>query len=194
MIKKYNLLEPLNTNNLFSFYLILSELKSLFRQGWLQAKISKDICETVAEHSFSMTMLAIYLLNEFPELDNQKVIKMCLIHDLAEAIIGDITPNDTTNQKDKFSLEKQAISKIFTHFHNGDYWIELWNEFESRQSNESIFVKDIDKLDMLLQSLIYEKISTEDLSVFKQSALNSFNLDKIKKHALDIIKQASQNC
>ncbi len=188
MIKKFTLLNnSFQIENILDFYKILAEMKALFRQGWLNAQIDKNICESVAEHSFSMALTAIYLLPLFPELNNEKAIKMCLIHDLAEAYIGDFTPIDGLNHKEKFNLEYNAINQIFAKFPKGNELLTLWNEFENASSPEGEFVRDIDKLDMLLQSLVYEVITDTALSDFQKSALESIKNKQISKIAFDLI-------
>jgi len=61
--------------------------------------------ESVAEHSWMMTLMAFFMKDEFPEVDMDKVIKMCIIHDLGEAFTGDIptfektTTNEATEEE-----------------------------------------------------------------------------------------------
>ena len=57
---------------------------------------SKGRTESVAEHSWRMSLMALLLRHEFPELDMDKVMSMCLIHDLGEAFTGDIPTFDKT--------------------------------------------------------------------------------------------------
>lgn len=189
MIKKYNQREfSNNPANLLEFYQIITELKSLFRQGWLRSKIKKDICESVAEHSFSTAMTAIFLLSDFPELNAFKVIRMCLIHDIAESVIGDIVPDDNVNREDKYFREHLAITNIFSNLKDGQGWISLWEDFDNELSAESLFVKDIDKLDMLLQAKMYAELTNIALSDFYSSAIKSIKNGKLLKIANDILK------
>src|ERR687898_573546 len=76
-------------NNLIEYIL---KLKNIKRTGWLsKAKILR--AESVADHSYSLTALSM-VFSDFLGLDTEKVIKMCIIHDLAESIIGDYMPDE----------------------------------------------------------------------------------------------------
>ena len=57
--------------------------------------------ESVAEHSWMMTLMAFFIKDEFPEVDMDKVIKMCIIHDLGEAFTGDIPTFEKTQENEK---------------------------------------------------------------------------------------------
>jgi putative hydrolase of HD superfamily len=88
-----NLLQGKNTLPIIEAYFEFVQLKQLYRQGWLHKGISLQNCETVAEHSFCVALLALILADEYSvELDTAKVIRMALIHDLGEIYAGDFTP------------------------------------------------------------------------------------------------------
>jgi putative hydrolase of HD superfamily len=88
-----NLLQGKNTLPIIEAYFEFVQLKQLYRQGWLHKGISPQNCETVAEHSFCVALLALILADEYSvELDTAKVIRMALIHDLGEIYAGDFTP------------------------------------------------------------------------------------------------------
>lgn len=57
--------------------------------------------ESVAEHSWMMTLMAFFMKDEFPEVDMDKVIRMCMIHDLGEAFTGDIPSFDKTKENEE---------------------------------------------------------------------------------------------
>lgn len=134
------------------------KLKHLSRQGWIRHGISHP--ESVASHSWSMGVLAITLCPE--HLDLEKIMKMCLLHDLAEVVIGDITPEEHIPNKQE--LEHQAFQKI-AHMH-----LTYFEEYEAGQTEEAQFVKCMDKLDMALQSLVYEHEFGLSLEQFRESA------------------------
>jgi 5'-deoxynucleotidase YfbR-like HD superfamily hydrolase len=107
------------------------------------------------------------------EFDFNKVIQIALIHDVAECIIGDITPEDNISKKDKHQLEYNAMLQITQLLHSATTYessyvipvsqlqehqfMKLFHEYEERQSIESIIVKDLDLLDMILQANTYEQ-------------------------------------
>ena len=172
-------------NNLLTFYDYLHRLKKLHRRGWLLRGVDETICESVAGHMYSMSWLALYFLKDFPELDETKVLKMCLIHDIGESIIGDITPVDDVTPEEKYKREVEAINEIFSQSN----FIELWKEFEAKETPESIFVNDLDKLDLLLQALKYKNELGKSTSEFTQSALSLIKNERILIIAVDLVER-----
>ena len=86
-------------------YYEINQLKQLYRQGWLQHGIPKTLCESVAEHSFSMALLALLLAEAFsPELERQQGLRPALIHDLGGIYAGGFTPDEPHPPKEKHAL------------------------------------------------------------------------------------------
>ncbi|CRK30751.1 hypothetical protein BN1708_015854 [Verticillium longisporum] len=111
--------------------------------------------ESVADHSHRMTFMALLAPQN---LDQAKVVKMCLVHDLAETVVGDITPADGVSREEKTHREEAAMHWMTTHW--GDFGREvhhLWIEFEAGLTPEGEFAQDLDKLEMMLQALEYER-------------------------------------
>ena len=81
-------------------------LKDVARQGWVNAGVSNP--ESVAAHSWGMAVLALKLCPE--NLNLEHVLKLCLVHDLPEVIVGDLTPRDdrTTKAED----ERKAMEQL----------------------------------------------------------------------------------
>ncbi len=176
-----NLLKCKNTIPIIEAYFEFVHLKQLYRQGWLQKGISSQNCESVAEHSFCVALLAMVLADEYSvELDTAKVIRMALIHDLGEIYAGDFTPADNIDKNDKYQLEKQSVVKVLEKLPNGSRWIALWEEYEKAQSRESQFVRQLDRLEMALQASVYEHQGNQDLSVFFASANRSLSSVELK--------------
>ncbi|MDY6898156.1 MAG: HD domain-containing protein [Cyanobacteriota bacterium] len=176
-----NLLQGKDTLPIIEAYFEFVQLKQLYRQGWLHQGISLENCESVAEHSFCVALLALILADEYSaELDTAKVIRMALIHDLGEIYAGDFTPADNINKNDKYKLEKQSIAKVLEKLPNGLKWIALWEEYEIGESAESQFVKQLDKLEMALQASVYEHQGFTDLSAFFASANRSLSSVELK--------------
>jgi len=74
-----------------SFFQKILELKNIPRQGW-KDKLDMDDVESVADHSYSTAIMSM-VLSDLEGLDTEKIIRMALLHDLAESVIGDITPD-----------------------------------------------------------------------------------------------------
>ena len=143
-------------------------LKHLPRSGWVHKNISNP--ETVAAHSWQMSLLAIYLAKDYgKEYDFEKVIKLCICHDLGESMIGDITPKEEA-YKNKPSQELSAIRKLSS---SADFpeLLSLFEEFELKQTKEAMLATDLDAIDMYIQAKDYvTKYPKTDLTEFFQSA------------------------
>lgn len=136
----------------------LMSLKSLNRSGWQRVGIEGP--ESVASHSWGMSALALRLCPE--NLDLSKVLSLCIIHDIPEIIVGDLTPEDDCTNKAKD--EHNAMTQI------APQWLDLFEEYESGETAEAKFVKQIDKLDMALQAMVYRNEQAIDTSQFIESA------------------------
>lgn len=147
-----------------------NHLKALYRQGWLRHGISKEHCETVAEHSLGVALLALFLADaHFPELDKGKLILMGLLHDFGEIYAGDIVPGKMSLEE-KHELERKSVERVFLRLPKGRDYLALWQEFEESRTPEARFMKEIDRLEMGLQASVYEAEGAGDLSVFFDSA------------------------
>ena len=132
-------------------------LKDVVRAGWIRAGVKQP--ESVAAHSWGMAMLATQLCPE--HLNLQRVLELCILHDVTEVIVGDITPHDGIETSVKHRLEMDAIRKM------GIDAEEIFTEYEQQVTEESQFVRYLDKLDMALQAEIYEGQGL-DLNEFKK--------------------------
>ena len=133
-------------------------LKQLPRTGWVRSGINNP--ESVAAHSWGMAILALKLIPD--GLDLAKVLSMCLVHDLPEVRVGDLTPHDdiSTKAQDEYKAMQEMAPE----------WLELFVEYEQGETAEARFVKQIDKLDMGLQALHYQNETNTDLNEFTLSA------------------------
>ena len=134
-------------------------LKHVVRAGWIRAGVENP--ESVAAHSWGMAMLATQLCPE--DLNLQRVLELCILHDIAEVHVGDITPHDNIAPEEKHRQETEAIQEM------GIEASAIFEEYETQETPESQFVRYLDKLDMALQAEIYESQNL-DLSEFKKAA------------------------
>lgn len=156
-------------NDVIRFYLQYAHLKNLYRQGWLKNLIGmehKEKCESVADHSWSLALLAISIIEKY-ELDYNisKCMKLAIIHELGEIYAGDYTPNEQITSEQKHQLEKKAIQRMLGQIDFKNDFLQLWEEFEQKKTKEAIFMKELDQLEFLMQSTVYEL----DVSYLKTS-------------------------
>jgi putative hydrolase of HD superfamily len=158
-----------------------AQLKNLYRQGWLKRGISKMDCETVADHSFGVALLGYTLAEEYrKDLDSNHVMKLGLFHEVGEIYAGDITPKDGVSLEDKSQREYESVKNVFKNMPNPDKYISLWQEFEEGKTPESIFVKQIDKLEMILQANLYERLDYTNLHEFFEGIQKSITSPELK--------------
>lgn len=156
---------------LIQAYFELCQLKQLFRQGWLRRGIPREVCESVAEHSFGVAVLAMWLVQTYyPQLDQKKVLGMALLHDFGEIYAGDIVPGDQVTEQEKHSRELAAVRQVFDKFPDGAGYLQLWQEFEAGETLEAKFIRQIDRLEMGLQASVYTAQGFTGLEQFFASA------------------------
>lgn len=129
--------------------------------------------ESVAEHSWMMTLMAFFMRDEFPEVDMDKVIRMCIIHDLGEAFTGDIPTFEKTAANEQ-TEEEVLYSWVNTLPENyAAEMISLYDEMAKRETIEAKVYKAIDSLEALIQHNI------SDLSTWipKEYELNKIYAD-----------------
>jgi putative hydrolases of HD superfamily len=172
-------LSSLKITAAIEFATLVGRLKSTPRTGWVRRNVPQY--ESVADHSWRVAILSFLLLGNNDSNQNSingtaidigKVIQLALVHDLAECIIGDITPEDNVLKIDKQRMEHDAMIQITkllqvaisdtttkeeANVLNNNVLMKLFNEYEERETIESIVVKDLDLLDMILQADEYER-------------------------------------
>jgi len=164
------------------FFKIAANLKNISRQGWID-KLSIDNPESVADHTFSMAVIGM-IISDLENLNSEKILKMILLHDLAESEIGDIVP-DKMDVEEKQRLENSAFEKIIKNLPDPliEKYTELWKEYQENNSLESQIVHQIDKLEMALQAKIYQSqgYPKEKLETFLESARLTITHRKLKE-------------
>lgn len=137
---------------ILNFYTAAEKLKSVMRHSWLS---NGERQESVAEHTWMMGLLAMILLPHVDKkLDQQKVLRMIIIHDLAEAVTADMPVwEGQENKVAKQEAEEQAIVEMLAKLDDStaqDLYA-VWKEYEDRVSDEAHFVKLIDTFDVVAQ-------------------------------------------
>jgi putative hydrolases of HD superfamily len=131
------------------------KLKRVKRRGWIK-KVGIKNPESVADHSFRVALLGAYASEVF-HLDSTKVMRMSLIHDLAESIIGDKLPGEKRSERVHREEESAALGRIFRKLPEvaRNRFISDWEELVENSSREARAVWQIDKLEMGLQMKEY---------------------------------------
>ena len=174
--------------NLVSFFRIVCNLKTIKRSGWIH-KSNITSPESVADHSYSMCMMSM-ILAEIMNLDSGYIMKMVIIHDLAESMVGDHMP-DNISSEEKHLLEDKAMKKIISKLPNSlrKNYLRIWNEYINNITVNAKFVHNMDKLEMALQAKEYEfeGYPKEVLQPFIKSAT-----DYISKERFDLVFEILQ--
>lgn len=147
---------------------LAEKLKRIKRAGWVKKAKMRD-CESVADHTFRVALLSA-LLAKRRGLDVGRATVMALLHDLPEAITGDITPGEKFDKKMLEDGAFRAISKRLGKDLRG--WLSgIWEDYRKGKSEEARLVKDLDKLEMAIQAFEYSEEGVKGLSGFVESAL-----------------------
>ena len=173
---------------LLDFFNTVANLKTIPRQGWID-KLELENPESVSDHTYSMTMMAL-IFSEIKKLDTLRVLKMSLIHDLAESHTGDLTPTEISKDE-KINLEKNTMEKTLKDIPEEQrcQLSEIWREFLEQKTPESILVHELDKLEMALQAIIYKKNGNQTVQSFLQSAEKEIKIPELKELFRKIINQ-----
>jgi putative hydrolase of HD superfamily len=135
-----------------------SALKTAPRTGWALRGIAAP--ESVAAHAHGVALAALLLLELVDEpLDRARVLAMAILHDLPEAVTGDLSLGASALLPSgaKRVMEECALADLLGGLECVDSWRELWAEYEARRTPEANLVRDADRLDLLLQALAYEE-------------------------------------
>lgn len=106
--------------------------------------------ESVADHSWRLALMAMLVTDEFPALDMNKVIRMCLIHDLGEAFTGDIpsfekTADDSTREDSVFQNWIDSFPAPYA-----QEWTQLLQEMNARRTQEAKLYKALDNMEAVI--------------------------------------------
>lgn len=157
--------------------------------------------ESIADHMYRMSLMTFLCPPSLaPKLDLNKCMKMCLIHDMAESIVGDITPVDGIPKPEKSRREAETMDYISNRLLGkvygglaGQEIRAIWQEYEDSKTIDSHFVHDIDKMELILQMVEYEKRVDKclDLGEFAYVATKVV-LPETKEWAQEILRERDE--
>lgn len=192
------------------FLSLAGELKRVRRQGWIDRGV--DLPESVADHSWSVALLAWSLAAGRNDLERERVLLLGLVHDLPEALAGDTTPFDNLRDasghiptaqfdlppvytedldRQKQAAESAALEEMLTGLPASlaEDIRSAWWEYEEARTPEARFVKQVDKLETLLQAERYRMEQPElVLESFRHGArrdITDWQLRELLTRALD---------
>lgn len=142
-------MNPAELHGLLAFLRHAERLKTVTRTSWT----SEGKQESTAEHSWRMSLFALSLRPWFPELDFARVLGLVVVHDLGEAIQGDISAVQQAGAPPKLDQERQDLLQLLAPAPQTvrDQTVTLWEEYNAAVTPEARFVKAVDKLETILQ-------------------------------------------
>lgn len=158
--------------------------------------------ESIADHMYRMSLISMFAPASLrPRLDIAKCMKMCLIHDMAELLVGDITPVDGVPKPEKSRREAATMDYLTGSLlrnvpggaTTGDEVRAIWQEYEDSQTLDSHFVHDVDKMELLLQMVEYEKRGGGRLDLGEFAYVSrKVVLDEMKIWADEVIREREE--
>ena len=166
---------------ILDFLRAAERLKSTTRTGYTSAGTQ----ESVAEHTWRLCLMAVVLAPAFPDVDFAKLVKICIIHDLGEAIHGDVSAPEQARRAasglatGKSELERRDLQELLAPLPVAlrDEIASLWDEYEAAESPEAKLAKGLDKLETIMQH--NQGLNPPDFDY-------RFNLGYGRKHTADI--------
>jgi len=109
--------------------------------------------ESVADHTWRLTLLAMTFADQLPDIDHLRLMKICVLHDLGEAIDGDIPAPEQDQSAPKSDKERRDFLTLIASLPKAIHqeFIDLWDDYENMSSIEARVAKALDKIETILQ-------------------------------------------
>jgi len=132
-----------------AFISAAERLKDTERSGWT----SSGRRDTVAGHTWRVCLMALAIHPAFPETDLARLLRICILHDLGEAVHGDIPAPEQSAQADKSVAERRDLVEFLTPLPEAlrAEFVAAWDEYEAASTPEAQLAKALDKLETILQ-------------------------------------------
>jgi putative hydrolase of HD superfamily len=136
-------------SGLLAFIGAAERLKDTERSGWT----STGRPDTVAGHTWRLCLMALVFQSSFPETDLTRLLKICILHDLGEALHGDIPAPELLARGSKSAGEREDLVQFLTPLPERlrTEFLALWDEYEAAATSEAQLAKALDKLETILQ-------------------------------------------
>jgi putative hydrolase of HD superfamily len=124
-------------------------LKTVLRSGHL----SDGTRESTAEHTWRLCLMAVVLADAFPDADPARLLAMCVVHDLGEALGGDVPAPQQVGEPAKADRERADLLRLLAPLPDRlrAKLLGLWDEYEAAATPEAVAAKGLDKLETILQ-------------------------------------------
>jgi len=148
-------LSSLNYRLLASFFNFVMELKAIKRSGWI-SKVKIKNPESVADHTYAMSTM-VMVFSDILGMKTERALKMAILHDLGESIIGDYEPNEISYNEKRIK-ETEAIDHILNHLpaETRKEYADIWKEYLENKTDTSRLVHGVDRFEMAIQAKTYE--------------------------------------
>lgn len=145
-------------NYILAFLQIVRLLKTQKRTGWIDHGIPPFDTESIADHMYRMSIISMLV----PHVNTDKCVKIAVVHDIAESLVGDITPFAGVSKVEKHRREFATVDFLsdLVRPYNASFATELkelWLDYEEIRNVEARYVKDIDKFEMIQTAWEYEQ-------------------------------------
>ncbi len=198
------------------FFHMLERLKTTKREGWRRFGIDRcarvdlrpqnftdyyDRGESISDHMYRMSLITMFAPATLSSrIDIPHCMKMALVHDMAEALVGDITPVDGVVKGEKSRRESTTMDyfteDLLGRVNGGITGKELkdiWQEYEDGESLESKFVHDVDKIELVLQMLEYEKAHNGKIDLGEFSWVSSrIQLPEVRAWSDEVMREREE--
>lgn len=191
---------PTNPTSPIPFFHLLERLKTTKREGWRRFGILSG--ESISDHMYRMSIITMLAPEPFAStLNIPHCTKMALVHDMAESLVGDITPLDNVPKTEKNRREAESmdfltgtlLGKASKGFDQGQELREIWQEYEDSKTKEAIFVHDVDKIELLLQMIEYERHHQAQLDLGEFiGVVEMIRLEEVKVWSAEILKERDE--
>ncbi len=172
----------------------MEKIKHIKRSGWVERGVKN--AESTADHIFMMALMCMTLPAE--GIDRAKAIKMALVHDIAEAKVGDIITTEAWQggghmpKAEKEKKEREGMKELLSTLpkETAKEIRELWEEFMEHKTPEAVFVSDIDIAERMIQAYRYHKAGNFEKPLegfWDDNAMSNIKSEKIKTLVKNII-------
>jgi len=169
----------MNLNKIANFFFEIASMRRIKRA---YSQVIHEADDNISDHSFRVAVIGM-ILAKMEKCDTNKVLKMCLFHDVAEIRIGDA---NFINQQYSDLREEEAREDQMEDLPITDEVLEFLREFEQRESKESIVAKDADLLDQMVLQREYFHKDKQNHEIWQNHTEKSLKTESAKKLAQKI--------